>query len=122
MHDPNEQKRILDAGGEEYDGYVRIPDSPRCLGMTRSLGDYPFKKIGVIASPSISTFTCAPGMRILLCSDGVLSIHRPREYQLANVLMRGQTAQDAANLVVTTAKRHWGSDDNLTALVIEAET
>jgi len=121
MHDPNEKKRILDAGGEEYHCYVRIPDSPRCLGMTRALGDYPFKKIGVVATPNIRDFTCTPGMRILLCSDGVLSMHRPKQYQLANVLMRGQTAQAAANLVVSTAKRQWGSDDNLTALVIEAE-
>jgi serine/threonine protein phosphatase PrpC len=121
MHDPNEQKRVLSAGGEEYAGYVKQPDSMRVLGMTRAFGDYPFKKIGVIASPSIRNFTYAPGMRILLCSDGVLSMRRPRQYQLANVLMRGRTAQEAANLVVSTAKQHWDSDDNLTALVIEAE-
>ncbi len=115
----SERERILASGGEFYEGYIKVPNAHYYLGMTRAFGDCVFKQYGVIATPSTKVFSLEPGMRLLLCSDGVLSTARPKPHEVANLLMRGRTPQEAANQIVSAALRSWGSDDNLTALVIE---
>lgn len=121
MDDPEERERVQNAGGERESGsYVRISNG-WALGMTRAFGDTPFKKVGVIATPSTKQLLLPPGARLLLASDGIYSESKNVAlHQVAITLMRGRTPQEAANMIVSAAKRKWDSDDNLTAVVIEA--
>jgi serine/threonine protein phosphatase PrpC len=119
--DSEEKKRVKAASGRIEDDYVAGPDNGYRIAMTRALGDCSFKKYGVIATPAVVSFTLVPGQRLLLSSDGIYpTSHGIGLHQVANMLMRGQTPQEAANMLVSAAKHNWGSNDNLTAVVIEA--
>lgn len=68
--DAKERRRVLAAGGFVEDGRVG-----GCLEVSRSLGDARFKKLGVSATPDVTSFAVGAAQRfVLLACDGVWTV------------------------------------------------
>lgn len=65
------------------------------------------------AKPDVSEWTCQPGDRVLLCSDGVSDVLSPQE--IAQVLDNDSPGQAAAEIVEMANRR---AKDNMTAVVV----
>lgn len=67
----SERQRVIRYGGHIDDGYVLLPSGCVGLEMTRSIGDPDFKRVGVIALPSITRVARSSTDRwLLIMSDG----------------------------------------------------
>lgn len=86
-------------------------DHPQRNQIYRSLGDEPEMQFDLF------TQKLQPGMRLLLCSDGLWEMVRDDE--LARILGETSNPQEACDQLVRAANQH-GGDDNVTAVVIEA--
>ena len=83
---------------------------PQRNQIFRSLGDEP--------DVPLDTFTqkLRPGMRLLLCSDGVWEMVRDDE--MAHILSETASPQQACDLLIHAANEH-GGEDNLSAVVVD---
>lgn len=79
--------------------------------VSRSLGAEPEVQVDLFQE------RMAPGEALLLCSDGLSGPVSDRERQ--NIVLKGPTAQAAANRLVDLAKQR-GGDDDITAVVLRA--
>ena len=85
-------------------------DHPQRNQIYRSLGDEPEMQFDLF------TQKLQPGMRLLLCSDGLWEMVRDDE--LARILGETSNPQEACDQLMRAANQH-GGEDNVTAVVIE---
>lgn len=78
--------------------------------LTRALGVAPDVEVDA------SEFSCEPGDRLMLCTDGLFQALTPE--QLEAVLASSAEAQRVADDLITVAVDH-EADDNVTALIID---
>jgi serine/threonine protein phosphatase PrpC len=79
-----------------------------------------FRSLGTPGEPQIDFFTqqLRPGMRLLLCSDGLWEMVRDEE--ITNILTTHSDPQGACDALIAAANDH-GGDDNISAVVIAVE-
>lgn len=80
--------------------------------LTRALGVEP------TVEADIDTLTPLPGDRVLLCSDGL--VRELTDAQIASVLRRLKSPEEAARELVAQAKAH-GGHDNITVVIVDVE-
>lgn len=158
---PSETKRVEAAGGtvgkpfdddelddddeEEPESRVWLtPARMVGLAMSRSLGDYPFKKIGVTAEPVMTTRDLAgenPGSFLLLATDGVWGVMSSQEaVDIVGAFLDGggpapdaplpeddSGCQRAADELVLESAARWKRTegdyrDDISALVVRVDT
>lgn len=111
---PLEKERILAEGGEIKGLYVFTKDY-RGLKVTRSLGDYPHKAIGVICDPVTGVYTLKNSDQFLVVgTDGLFDTLT--DEAIARIVKDSQG--DLAEELVSAALKE-GSKDNISAVVIK---
>jgi protein phosphatase PTC2/3 len=131
---PDEQARIL-----QYGGYVSPPPEPglsarvwrdaSCsqigLAMSRSIGDYAVKSVGVIADPEVTTYTLTNDDDfMILASDGVWEFISSNEAVNLVGLHTSKGMSKACQILIEEAANKWHEEegdyrDDITALVID---
>lgn len=112
-----ERQRIYASGGTiTHDSLGRQLVNGK-LAMTRSLGDLPLKKFGVIAEPEIKTHEISHGKDafIVVTSDGVNCVMTDSE--IVNCVNQADSPIDASQYVTDSAL-NYASDDNATSIVV----
>ena len=134
--DENEQKRILENGGEvhpyyEQDGVYEGPDRIYAknkiypgLVMSRTFGDLLAKKIGVISEPEIITKKIDDNTKyIVLGSDGLWDALKPYDIiRIVRPFFNKGDIDGACQTLMKKAKQKWDKDieerDDITIIVI----
>ncbi|BFZ15437.1 hypothetical protein BsWGS_18475 [Bradybaena similaris] len=119
-HDPEdceESVRIIQNGGEIIHNSQGVAHVNGHLAMTRSLGDVELKSFGVIASPYLRTIEINHGSDayLVMSSDGLS--HTISDQEIVNIVNSCQTPQEACSRLADQAQ-HFGSEDNVTVVVI----
>lgn len=140
--DPNEEKRIQDAGG--YISHF-TDDAPRVNGrlmVTRAFGDFYLRKYGVNAVPTIEVWPRQPNSILALFSDGLTedwaksslmtkhTINTPNRERIADKInkeiLRSVTLKEAAEDVVLAQARKFGNlftktftGDNISLILVD---
>lgn len=113
LTDLGEQKRILEKGGIIRGHYVFVDYAG--LKVTRSLGDIPHKKIGVISDPSTGKYKISNKDKYLLIgSDGLFDYISNKKIK---EVCSGQENNILENLKNEAISQ--GSGDNITILLIK---
>lgn len=109
-----ERRRVTAAGAEIWGPYVCLPEGPGLM-PTRSLGDYAFRRIGVLADPAISRHPVRPGFLVVAC-DGLWDVLSPEDLPL---FVKGAgTARTVVHRLAHEALEVRRTSDNLTVLAI----
>uniref|UniRef100_A0A7S2WD43 PPM-type phosphatase domain-containing protein n=1 Tax=Rhizochromulina marina TaxID=1034831 RepID=A0A7S2WD43_9STRA len=135
---PSEKERLTAEGGfvaqdeNETEARVWLDSDMTCgLAMSRSLGDLPFKAIGVTAEPEVTKHVLTDADEFLIgASDGVWSVMSSQEaIELIHVQARGLGSESvhalrASQQVIREAARRWKDEegdyrDDITALVVK---
>lgn len=115
-NDPLEKKRILERGGKiekiiikkKPSGPFRVwanEEGPG-IAMSRSLGDFLGKKIGIIHTPEIQHLDLTPDDKfIIIASDGIWDVMSSTE--VVAFLIKCQNKDLAAQLLVKEARSRW---------------
>ena len=109
-----ERNRIVEAGGEIWGPYVRLPDGPGIM-PTRTLGDHEFARVGVLSEPAVSTHPLHPGFLVAAC-DGLWDVMGVED--LPKLLKGATTPEEAAGRLAHEALHVRSTTDNLTVLVV----
>jgi len=109
-----EYRRVVGAGGRVVGQYAVLPWG-KGLVCTRSLGDRPFRRIGIIPEPDVSERILGPEDEwLILGSDGVWDGLTP---EAVADLARGEaSAQSAADRIRASALEK--NDDNVSVIAI----
>ena len=67
-----ERTRVERAGAVIWGPYVCLPEGPGLM-PTRSLGDHPFRRVGVLPDPAVSRHAVRPGFLVAAC-DGLWDV------------------------------------------------
>ncbi|WAR00179.1 PPM1K-like protein [Mya arenaria] len=112
-----EIERIIKAGGSISENSLGVANVNGRLSMTRSIGDFELKHYGVIADPYICSVTLKHDKDsfLLLESDGLSFVLNDQE--LVDIVTCCSTPLEAAEFVTDQALQ-FGSEDNVTAVVI----
>ena len=134
--DENEQKRIIQQGGEihpyyDIDGIFEGPDRIYAknkaypgLVMSRSLGDLEAKKIGVISEPDIIIKKIEANCKyVILGSDGLWDAVKPYDViRIVRPYFNKGDIEGATQALMRKAKQQWDKDeeerDDITIIVI----
>ncbi|CAL1533481.1 unnamed protein product [Lymnaea stagnalis] len=119
-HDPEnleESNRITKNGGRIIHNSQGVAHVNGRLAMTRSLGDFELKSFGVTAHPYLRSIEVKHGSDafLVLSSDGLSFAISDEE--IVNIVSSCQTPQEACSRLSDQAQ-HFGSEDNVTVLVI----
>lgn len=112
----NESNRILENGGiieklhynNFYVGPTRVWENVLGPGLscTRALGNFRYKKIGILATPEISHFELKYGDKfIITASDGLWDVMTSTE--ACAFVLKNMYEEDPSLLLVKEAKRQW---------------
>jgi len=126
---PNEEKRILDNGGDVRKSkgltgkrvYLSGESMPG-LAVTRAFGDFGVSDIGVIASPEIITHTISDNDKMLiLASDGVWEFISNDE--VIDLISNCETPEECSKTIVRESKKRWKNDsekyrDDITCVTV----
>ena len=115
--DPEEAKRIKEAGGSVItDSIGRIMVNAR-LCMSRSIGDLELKQCGVTADPDIKKMTIKHGKDqfLVLTSDGINWVMQDQE--IVDTINKCEDAREAAARLVDHALLYC-TEDNATAIIV----
>lgn len=114
----DERERVIELGGQvfQHDGGWRL--KPVGLAVSRSIGDFDMKQVGVICAPEIQSIQIDPQRDsfVILATDGVWDV-LPDDDALRIVQETVKQPAMCAQRIVTEALTR-GSEDNATALVI----
>ena len=134
--DENEQKRILESGGEvhpyyEEDGVFEGPDRVYAknkvypgLVMSRTFGDLEAKKIGVISEPDIIMKKIDKNSKfIVLASDGLWDVLKPYDVnRIVRPFFNKDDIEGACQALMKRAIQQWIKDkeerDDITIIVV----
>lgn len=125
-----EMKRIYQSGGEvsqlknKYGKYVgpfrvfaRNKVSPG-LAMSRSIGDFDGKKIGIISTPDIKEYQLNKGTKFLvICSDGIWDFLNNRDIlNIGKKIYEKKSAEFLCKKIIKASEKFWekkfkGKDD-----------
>uniref|UniRef100_A0A0B6ZKA8 PPM-type phosphatase domain-containing protein n=1 Tax=Arion vulgaris TaxID=1028688 RepID=A0A0B6ZKA8_9EUPU len=119
-HDPEdceESVRIIQNGGNIIHNNQGVAHVNGRLAMTRSLGDVELKCFGVTAHPYLRSIEIKHGSDafLVLSSDGLS--HSISDHEIVNIVSSCRTPQEACNRLTDQAQ-HFGSEDNVTVIVI----
>ncbi|XP_053274346.1 protein phosphatase 1K, mitochondrial [Pleuronectes platessa] len=113
----DEKERIKKSGGFITWNSLGQPNVNGRLAMTRSIGDFDLKKMGVIAEPETKRVTVHPvhDSFLALTTDGVNFIMNSQE--ICNVIHQCHDPKEAAQRISDQALQY-GSEDNSTIIVV----
>ncbi|XP_066548886.1 protein phosphatase Mn(2+)-dependent 1K [Amia ocellicauda] len=113
----DERKRIQQCGGFIEWNSAGEPYVNGRLAMTRSIGDFQVKSYGVTAQPEITTVKLqqTKDCFLVLTTDGVSGIMEGQE--MCDMVKKCQDPKEAA-LIVTDQALQYGTQDNVTTMVI----
>lgn len=112
-----EEQQRIDLFNGWIDWGLNSPKVNGRLAMTRSIGDFHLKPYGVIATPEIQQLKLdhKTDSFIVLHTDGVSHVMSDKE--ITDVVRTCPDAEHAAN-ILTSCAIQYGSEDNITAVVI----
>jgi len=114
LGNPVEYDRVRKAGAIIERPYAFLPNGDGLM-PTRSLGDRPFRAIGILAEPEVSSFTLTQrDAWIVVGTDGVFDFLEPET--VARLVRAATTANLAAERIRDAALQV--SDDNVTVVAI----
>ncbi|XP_028301435.1 protein phosphatase Mn(2+)-dependent 1K [Gouania willdenowi] len=113
----DEKERIKKSGGFITWNSLGQPNVNGRLAMTRSIGDFDLKKMGVIAEPETKRVLLhhVHDSFLALTTDGVNFIMNSQE--ICNVINQCHDPKEAAQRISDQAL-HYGSEDNSTIIVV----
>ncbi|XP_054875835.1 protein phosphatase 1K, mitochondrial isoform X1 [Poeciliopsis prolifica] len=113
----DEKERIKKSGGYITWNSLGQPNVNGRLAMTRSIGDFDLKKIGVIAEPETKRVTLhhVHDSFLALTTDGINFIMNSQE--ICNVINQCHDPKEAAQRISDQAL-HYGTEDNSTIIVV----
>ncbi|XP_013095385.2 protein phosphatase 1K, mitochondrial-like [Biomphalaria glabrata] len=119
-HDPEnseEASRIKSKGGHIIHNSQGVAHVNGRLAMTRSLGDVELKSFGVTAQPQLRSIEVKHGSDafLVMCSDGLSFAISDEE--IVNIVNNTDTPDEACYRLSDQAQ-HFGSEDNVTVIVI----
>ena len=123
---PEEKERIIRSGGQvnklgdddddigPYRVWVKGENYPG-LAMSRSIGDFAAKSVGVISDPEILEFELTSDTKfIVLASDGVWEfLSNKQVVDIVNRYYKSGEIQKAADKLVEEATRYWKEEDEI---------
>ncbi|KAK3609154.1 hypothetical protein CHS0354_002133 [Potamilus streckersoni] len=115
--DTNEATRIKKYGGTVVENSLGTLLVNGRLNMTRSLGDVELKMFGVTAHPNIRSIEVKHGKDsfLVLMTDGLSYVLNDQE--ICDIIISSAIPSEAATLVTDEALQ-FGSEDNVTAVII----
>ena len=109
-----EVKRVEKAGGSILNG--RLAGN---LIITRSLGDFDFKKYGLISTPDIFEHHMEPNEVFVIASDGIWdTVHKENLEKMAGDIFNGSLAGSATKLTELAVSQ--GSTDNISIILVKS--
>ncbi|XP_005797651.1 protein phosphatase 1K, mitochondrial [Xiphophorus maculatus] len=113
----DEKERIKKSGGYITWNSLGQPNVNGRLAMTRSIGDFDLKKMGVIAEPETKRLTLhhVHDSFLALTTDGINFIMNSQE--ICNVINQCHDPKEAAQRISDQAL-HYGTEDNSTIIVV----
>ncbi|XP_048855818.1 protein phosphatase 1K, mitochondrial isoform X1 [Brienomyrus brachyistius] len=113
----DEKERIKKSGGYITWNSLGQPHVNGRLAMTRSIGDFDLKKMGVIAEPETKRLTLhhAHDSFLALTTDGVNFIMNSQE--ICDVISQCHDPKEAAQIITEQALQY-GAEDNSTIIVV----
>lgn len=109
----DEMNRILKQGGTILNG--RLAGN---LLITRSLGDFDFKKYGLISNPDIEELNFEDGDCYVIASDGVWDVIKKENFDKVLVDLKVGNLKSVSTKICTEAV-HLGSTDNISMIIIK---
>ncbi|RUS91153.1 hypothetical protein EGW08_001066 [Elysia chlorotica] len=115
--DSDESSRILEKGGKIICNSQGIAHVNGRLAMTRSFGDIELKSYGVTATPFIKSIEVkhSHDAFLVLGSDGLSFAISDQE--IVDIVNQSHNPEEACNRLTDQAQ-HFGSEDNVTVMVI----
>lgn len=123
---PEEKERIVRSGGQvsklgdddddigPYRVWVKGENYPG-LAMSRSIGDFAAKTVGVIAEPEIHEYEITSDTRFLvIASDGVWEfLSNKQVVDIVSRYYKVNEIQKAADKIIDEATRYWKEEDEI---------
>jgi len=114
-----ERARILRAGGGISGSYVTLPDGSG-LECTRAIGDWKFRRVGIIADPRVGLAPLGQeDLWLVAACDGLWDVMDHAE--VADVARRGRTPRAVAEALHHEAVEERDTPDNLTVIAMRVD-
>ena len=115
--DPEEGRRIKEAGGQVISDSIGRTMVNARLGMSRSIGDLELKNYGVTARPELRQLQIKHGKDqfLVLTSDGINWVMQDQE--VADCVNKCEDSKEAASRLVDQALLY-SCEDNATAIIV----
>ncbi|XP_065651534.1 protein phosphatase 1K, mitochondrial [Hydra vulgaris] len=112
---PHEAQRIEKRGGWiDWDSHFNPLVNGR-LSITRSFGNLSLRSSGIVSKPTIQHRVVDNDSFLVLCSDGIS--HSITDREIVSIINQHKNPADACFDLTSTAQQY-GSDDDVTAIVV----